>query len=189
MRKTAVNFEAVRALGRDFPDLQESTMCGSAALKLGQRLVACLAIHGQRNQSRYVVRTDFETGGCTPRRRSGNVLRHGPPTATASSSCCPIKTCCWCCPKRVSWRWSGRPPISSTISRGSRRSTARPGTPGSGRRHHAGSHRRADGSVPAVPRGPLPAVAFAGIMVPCSCRVALRKLRRRSQVNAKLGYC
>jgi hypothetical protein len=36
MRKTAVNFEAVRALGRDFPNLQESTMCGSAALKLGK---------------------------------------------------------------------------------------------------------------------------------------------------------
>src|ERR1039458_3377913 len=49
-------------------------------------------------------------------------------TATASSSCCPIRTCFWCCRKRVSWRWSGRSPISSRSSRGSRRSRARPGT-------------------------------------------------------------
>ena len=32
MRKTAATFEAVRALGREFPDLQESTMYGSPAL-------------------------------------------------------------------------------------------------------------------------------------------------------------
>ena len=60
MRKTAVNFEAVRALGRDFPDLQESTMYGSPALKLGKRLVACLAIHRSAEPGSLVVRTDFE---------------------------------------------------------------------------------------------------------------------------------
>ncbi|SRR6266404_9041466 len=41
MRKTAVTFEAVRALGREFQDLNESTMYGSPALKLGKRL-ACV---------------------------------------------------------------------------------------------------------------------------------------------------
>src|SRR5260370_7168949 len=60
MRKTAANFEAVRALGRDFPDLQESTMYGSPALKLGKRLVACLAIHRSAEAGSLVVRTDFE---------------------------------------------------------------------------------------------------------------------------------
>src|SRR4029077_19964267 len=60
MRKTAVNFEAVRAFGRDFPDLQESTMYGSPALKLGKRLVACLAIHRSAEPGSLVVRTDFE---------------------------------------------------------------------------------------------------------------------------------
>ena len=60
MRKTAVNFEAVRALGRDFPDLQESTMYGSPALKLGKRLVACVAIHRSAEPGSLVVRTDFE---------------------------------------------------------------------------------------------------------------------------------
>jgi hypothetical protein len=60
MRKTEVNFEAVRALGRDFPDLQESTMYGSPALKLGKRLVACLAIHRSAEPGSLIVRTDFE---------------------------------------------------------------------------------------------------------------------------------
>lgn len=45
MPKRIVSFEAVRAVGREFPDLKESTVYGAQALKLGQRLVACLAIH------------------------------------------------------------------------------------------------------------------------------------------------
>ena len=60
MRKTAVTFEAVRALGREFQDLHESTMYGSPALKLGKRLVACLAIHQSAEPGSLVVRTDFE---------------------------------------------------------------------------------------------------------------------------------
>jgi len=60
VRKTTVTFEAVRALGRDFPDLEESTMYGSPALKLGKRLVACLAIHRSAEPGSLVVRTDFE---------------------------------------------------------------------------------------------------------------------------------
>ena len=60
MRKTAVNFETVRTLGRDLADLQESTMYGSPALKLGKRLVACLAIHRSAEPGSLVVRTDFE---------------------------------------------------------------------------------------------------------------------------------
>jgi hypothetical protein len=50
----------VRAFGREFPDLQESTMYGSPALKLGKRLVACLAIHRSAEPGSLVVRTDFE---------------------------------------------------------------------------------------------------------------------------------
>ena len=60
MRKAATTFEAVRALGREFPDLHESTMYGSPALKLGKRLVACLAIHRSAEPGSLVVRTDFE---------------------------------------------------------------------------------------------------------------------------------
>ena len=60
MRKKAVTFEAVRALGREFQDLHESTMYGSPALKLGKRLVACLAVHRSAEPGSLVVRTDFE---------------------------------------------------------------------------------------------------------------------------------
>jgi hypothetical protein len=60
MRKTAVTFEALRAVAHDFPDLQESTMYGSPALKLGKRLVACLAIHRSAEPASLVLRTDFE---------------------------------------------------------------------------------------------------------------------------------
>jgi hypothetical protein len=60
MRTPAANFEAVRAVGREFPDLQEGTMYGSPALKLGKRLVACVAIHRSAEPGSLVVRTDFE---------------------------------------------------------------------------------------------------------------------------------
>jgi hypothetical protein len=60
MGKTPVNFEVVRACGREFTDLQDSTMYGSPALKLGKRLVACLAIHRSAEPGSLVVRTDFE---------------------------------------------------------------------------------------------------------------------------------
>jgi hypothetical protein len=60
MPKAAATFETVRALGRQFPDLHESTIYGSPALKLGKRLVACLAIHRSAEPGSLVVRTDFE---------------------------------------------------------------------------------------------------------------------------------
>src|SRR3954471_11993019 len=60
MPKAAATFEMVRTLGREFPDLHESTMHGSPALKLGKRLVACLAVHRSAEPGSLVVRTDFE---------------------------------------------------------------------------------------------------------------------------------
>ncbi|MFL6449258.1 MAG: hypothetical protein ACJ746_16475, partial [Bryobacteraceae bacterium] len=60
MQKTGANFEAVRVAGREFPDLCEGTMYGSPALKLGKRLVACVAIHRSAEPGSLVVRTDFE---------------------------------------------------------------------------------------------------------------------------------
>ncbi|MFL6450445.1 MAG: hypothetical protein ACJ746_22605 [Bryobacteraceae bacterium] len=60
MRKAAANFEAVRVVGREFPDLCEGTMYGSPALKRGKRLVACVAIHRSAEPGSLVVRTDFE---------------------------------------------------------------------------------------------------------------------------------
>lgn len=60
MRKATANFEAVREVGREFPDLCEGTMYGSPALKLGKRLVACVAIHRSAEPGSLVVRTEFE---------------------------------------------------------------------------------------------------------------------------------
>jgi len=60
MLKPAASFDAVRAIGRDFPDLQESAMYGSPALKLGKRLVACLPTHRSAEPGTLVLRTDFE---------------------------------------------------------------------------------------------------------------------------------
>ena len=60
MAKAKSNFEAVRALAYNFPDLQESTIYGSPALKLGKRLVACVAIHRSAEPESLVVRTDFD---------------------------------------------------------------------------------------------------------------------------------
>jgi hypothetical protein len=60
MRKAAAAFEPVCTLGRKFPDLHETTMYGSPALKLGNRLVACLAIHRSAEPGSLVIRTDFE---------------------------------------------------------------------------------------------------------------------------------
>ena len=50
----------MRVLGRAFPDLEETTMYGSPALKLGKRLVVCLAIHRSAEPGSLIVRTDFE---------------------------------------------------------------------------------------------------------------------------------
>ena len=50
----------------------------------------------------------------------GRTLRQRPARPAA-----PIRTCCWCCRKKASWRWSRRPPISSRRSRASRSSNGK----------------------------------------------------------------
>jgi hypothetical protein len=60
MRKATADFGAVRVVGREFPDPCEGTMYGSPPLKLGKRLVACVAIHRSAEPGSLVIRTDFE---------------------------------------------------------------------------------------------------------------------------------
>src|SRR3954449_3045560 len=60
MPRTPASFDVIRALGVEFPDLHETTMYGSPALKLGKRLVACLAVHRSAEPGSLVIRTDFE---------------------------------------------------------------------------------------------------------------------------------
>jgi hypothetical protein len=55
-----MTFDDVRDIGLALPGVEESTMYGSPALKLGGRLVACVACHSSAEQGSLVVRTDFE---------------------------------------------------------------------------------------------------------------------------------
>ena len=47
-------------MGLKHPGVEESTMYGTPALKLGGRLVACIASNKQAEPDTLVVRTDFE---------------------------------------------------------------------------------------------------------------------------------
>jgi hypothetical protein len=60
MRKPVVTWDAVRASGREFADLEEATLYGTPALKLGKRLVACIPSHRSAEPGSMVLRTDFE---------------------------------------------------------------------------------------------------------------------------------
>lgn len=60
MVRKAASFDAVREWARDFPDLEEGTMYGSPAMKLGKRLIACVPSHRSAEPGSLVVRTDFE---------------------------------------------------------------------------------------------------------------------------------
>jgi hypothetical protein len=54
------SFEVVRAIGRTLPDVEESTMYGAPALKVGGKLLACMASHKSAEPNTLVVRIDFE---------------------------------------------------------------------------------------------------------------------------------
>ena len=60
MRNLSPSFDLVRTLAQEFSDLQESTMYGSPAIKLGKRLIACIASHRSTEPGSVVLRTDFE---------------------------------------------------------------------------------------------------------------------------------
>jgi hypothetical protein len=53
-------FDAVRKIGLALAGVEESTMYGKPALKLGGRLVACIASHKSAETETLVVRVDFE---------------------------------------------------------------------------------------------------------------------------------
>jgi hypothetical protein len=55
-----MTFRTVRTIGLRLPGVDESTMYGSPALKLGGRLVACLASNKSAEPGTLVLRTTFE---------------------------------------------------------------------------------------------------------------------------------
>ena len=55
-----MTFRSVRAIGLRLPGVEEGTMYGTPALKLGKRLIACIASNKAAEPGTLVMRTDFE---------------------------------------------------------------------------------------------------------------------------------
>ena len=53
------DFERVRKIGRSFPGVEESTYFGQPALKIGGRMLACMASHRSAEPGSLVVLVDF----------------------------------------------------------------------------------------------------------------------------------
>jgi len=60
MRRNKNDFEMVRKIGLTFPDVEESTVYGSPALKLKGKLLACMASHRSAEPGSLVLRVSFE---------------------------------------------------------------------------------------------------------------------------------
>jgi len=60
MPRQPTSFDVVRAIGRTLPDVEEGTMYGEPALKVGGKLLACMASHKSAEPNSLVVRIDFE---------------------------------------------------------------------------------------------------------------------------------
>jgi hypothetical protein len=55
-----VSFETVRKLGLQLPNVEEVTMYGKPALKVGGKMFACQAAHKSAEADSLVVRADFD---------------------------------------------------------------------------------------------------------------------------------
>ena len=55
-----MTFRSVRAIGLRLPGVEEGTMYGTPALKLGKRWIACIASNKAAEPGTLVVHTDFE---------------------------------------------------------------------------------------------------------------------------------
>jgi hypothetical protein len=55
-----MTFRTVRAIGLKLPRVEESTMYGTPALKVGGRMIACIASHKSAEPGTLVVRTEPE---------------------------------------------------------------------------------------------------------------------------------
>lgn len=55
-----IDFGTVRRIARDLPDVEESTIHGSPALKVRGKLLACIPVHKSAEPDSLAVRIDFE---------------------------------------------------------------------------------------------------------------------------------
>jgi hypothetical protein len=60
MCKTMVTFDTVREIGLALPEVEESTMYGSPALKVRGSLLACLPVQKSAEPGSLAVRIDFD---------------------------------------------------------------------------------------------------------------------------------
>ncbi len=60
MRRKKISFETVREMGLALPDVEEGTVYGSPALKVGGKMFACLAIHRSAEPDSLAIRIDFD---------------------------------------------------------------------------------------------------------------------------------
>jgi hypothetical protein len=60
MPKAKVTFDVIRKLGLQLADVEDCTACGKLALKVGGKLLACVAIHKSAEPGSLVVRIDFD---------------------------------------------------------------------------------------------------------------------------------
>ena len=60
MPQATVTFDSVREIGRELPEVEESTMYGAPALKVRGDLLACVPRHKSAEPGSLAVRIDFE---------------------------------------------------------------------------------------------------------------------------------
>jgi len=60
MPRGTINFDAVRKMGLALPGVEESTAYGSPALKVRQKLLACVPAHRSAEPGSLAVRVDFD---------------------------------------------------------------------------------------------------------------------------------
>ena len=58
-RKKKISFDTVREFARTLPEVEESTMYGSPALKVGGKMFACLAAHKSAEPDSLIVCVGF----------------------------------------------------------------------------------------------------------------------------------
>lgn len=59
-RKTKIDFDAVRQIGRSLTGVEEGTVYGSPALKVRGRMFACLAIHRSAEPDTLALRIGYD---------------------------------------------------------------------------------------------------------------------------------
>ena len=60
MRKSTIDFDAVRKIGLALPVVEASTAYGSPALKVRGKLLACVPTHHSAEPGSLMVRVDFD---------------------------------------------------------------------------------------------------------------------------------